>query len=222
MALPEKTYESIDAIKKAFIELNQLPASNEAKRPNSLELARVQAYLAPKEKLYGISVSLKDSLTEVDLSTVRPAYEGVAAVMRGDKVVVLLDAVHDHAQTLQAYDYGVVGLKALPGFVPKIKGFWMQLSQSMTEPQLELLTKRYGLNLEDKQQHQLALEFYMADSAAVGVVPTFLERREAWQRAMVRKFYPSLDWSSNDLHYLLHRVRKQLAKQAIKKTKKAS
>lgn len=213
--------ENVESIKKGFIELNRLPekavsfACVEVDEARKLEIKR---WLAERVKEYGVVVGVASGLHALNLDVIRPAYKSVSAILDSNEPVILANAITSHASVEQAYDYAVVGLQGVPQYLAsRMKSLWVQLYDGLSEPQRDLLVRRYGLNLEESEQRQMALEFYLADLAELNVELSFLQRRESWQRQLVRQFYPSLGWSSQDLHYVLHRVRQQLRKSAKKR-----
>ena len=212
--------ENVESIKKSFIELNRLPekavslACVEVDEARKLEIKR---WLADRVKEYGIEVEVVSGLHALNLDVIRPAYKSVLSVLDANKPVILANGITSHASAMQAYDYAVVGLQGVPQFLTtRMKSLWVQLYDGLSEPQRDLLVRRYGLNLEEPEQRQMALEFYLADLTVLNVELSFLQRRESWQRQLVRQFYPSLEWSSQDLHYVLYKVRQQLRKSAKK------
>jgi hypothetical protein len=213
--------ESVEAIKKGFIELNRLPEKPVILDQDDIDgvrLAEINRWLAERVKEYGIQFNLVSGLHSLSAEAIRPAYMGVVGVLDGDRSVILANTITSHASAIQAYDYVVVGLKSTPIYIEaRLKSLWGQLFESLDEPQRDLLIRRYGVNLADPQQRQMVLEFYMADLAVLNVKLSFLQRRDSWQRQIVRTFYPSLKWSSQDLHYVLHRVRRNLSKTAKKR-----
>lgn len=213
--------ESVEAIKKGFIELNRLPEKAVVLDQVDVDAARlleINRWLAERVKQYGALSELVSGVHSLNVEAIRPAYMGVVGVLNGAKPVILANTITNHTSAIQAYDYVVVGLKESPIYIEaRLKALWQQLFESLDEPQCDLLTRRYGLNLADPQQQRMALEFYMADLAVLNVQLSFLQRRDSWQRQIVRRFYPSLKWSSQDLHYVLHRVRQNLRKNAKKR-----
>ena len=212
--------ESVESIKKGFIELNRLPEKEVSLAAIEIDQARVfqiKRWLADRVKEYGIEAAVVSGLHSLNLDVIRPAYKTVPAVLDAQKPIVLANVITSHASTVEAYDYGVIGLKAVPEYLSaNVKGFWRQLFDGLEGSQRDLLVRRYGLNLDEADQRQMALEFYLADLTVLNVQLSFLQRRESWQRQVVRKMYPSLPWLSQDLHYVLHQVRRQLRKQAAK------
>ena len=213
--------ESVESIKKGFIELNRLPekavvlAQTEV---DSAGLLQINRWLAERVKEYGVQAGLVSGVHSLNAEAIRPAYMGVVGVLSDAAPVILANTITNHTSAMQAYDYAVVGLKEAPVFIgARLKNLWQQLFECLDEPQRDLLTRRYGLNLADAQQRQMALEFYMADLAVLNVELSFLQRRESWQRQVVRNFYPNLAWTSQDLHYVLHKVRENLRKNAKKR-----
>lgn len=194
--------DSIESIKQAFIELNQLPASNESVMPDELcpeRLKRVKLWLADRERQYGIQAEMNWA-----------PEDGVKS-----KYAVYANDIDSHSLALQAYDYAVIGTHVVPDYIDAKHGdFWGQFADGLTDPQKKLLTKRFAVNVSDQTQLVKGLKLYVAELAALDVHPTFLQRREAWQRAMVRMVYKKLPWSSDDLHYLIHRARKAQEKKA--------
>lgn len=213
--------ESVESIKKGFIELNRLPEKEVSLAAIEIDQARVlqiKRWLADRVKEYGVETDVASGLHSLNLDVIRPAYKAVPAVLDAQKPIVLSNVIASHACAVQAYDYGVIGLKAVPEYLStNLKGFWLQLFDGLDVPQRDLLVRRYGLNLDEAEQRQMALEFYLADLSVLNVQLSFLQRRESWQRQVVRKMYPSLPWSSQDLHYVLHQARRQLRKQAAKR-----
>lgn len=196
--------DSIESIKQAFIELNQLPASNEAVMPDELcpeRVKRVKLWLADRERQYGIQA-------EVHWAPENDAQS---------KFAVYAHDIDSHSLALQAYDYAVIGAHVVPDYIDeKQAGFWVQFAEGLTGPQKQLLTKRFAINVSDQVQLVKGLKLYVAELAALDVHPTFLQRREAWQRGLIRKLYKKLPWNSDDLHYLIHRARKAQEKKAKK------
>jgi hypothetical protein len=190
---------SIDVIKKAFIKRHQFQAANEqplAMAATNNHIEAVKRWIAPLE----FELNLKANV----ISCANPGMsEDAAAQVVGGELFILANTVHNEKQARDVFTYGSVGLIVIPKYLAK-KGNSVieQIHSGLTGDQMEALASTCG-DIADKRS---LIQLYLADLATLRVTPSFIERRESWQRQLVRKVYSGLAWKSNDLHYLIHRA----------------
>lgn len=198
----------IEAIKKAFIQMHELPAANEQLSRVAVDQAhvlRVKDWLQDLERQLGVKAKVVASAQDCGLSIDAPA-----AVMN-DEAIIFADHIHHQKMALDVFEYAVVGLLGVERLL-KDDQTSLRLFRDLPIATQEFLAKRYQLSLEDIEHKVLVVKMYLADLASLNIRLTWLERREAWQRQWVRLFYPKLKFESLDLHYLLLKARRAVKK----------
>tara|TARA_B100001063_G_scaffold164114_1_gene153154 strand:- start:235 stop:891 length:657 start_codon:yes stop_codon:yes gene_type:complete len=198
----------IEAIKKAFIQMHELPAANEQLSRVAVDQAhvlRVKDWLQDLERQLGVKAKVVASAQDCGLSIDAPA-----AVMN-DEAIIFADHIHHQKMALDVFEYAVVGLLGVERLL-KDDQTSLRLFRDLPIATQEFLAKRYQLSLEDTEHKVLVVKMYLADLASLNIRLTWLERREAWQRQWVRLFYPKLKFESLDLHYLLLKARRAVKK----------
>lgn len=201
--LPSAALE-ISAIKKAFITSNQLPAANDepvGDHASQEHIDRIHRWIAPLEFSLGVKATVKAGAGE-DL------VDGVAAQVKQEKVVLLANCISSEKQALDVFRFAAVGLLAVPKYLEKRSRLVETIYRSLSSDQVELIAARYGISSE--QTPEMIVKLYLAELSALDVVPSFYERRDAFQRMLVRLVWPKLSWSSHELHYLIYRAAKAL------------
>jgi hypothetical protein len=190
---------SIEVIKKAFIKRHQFEAANEqplALAATSNHTEAVKRWIAPLE--------FRHKLKAMVIRCANPGMSEDAAIqVVNGELFILANTVHNEKQARDIFTYGCVGLIIIPKYLAK-KGERVieQIYNGLNDDQMEGLTHTCGDSIDKRSFIQL----YLADLATLTVTPTFIERRDSWQRQLVRKVYSGLVWKSNDLHYLIHRA----------------
>ena len=199
---------NIEAIKKAFIQLHQLPAANEQLVRETVDVAhvmQVKDWLQDLERELGVKAKVVASAKGCGLILDAPA-----AVI-DDEAVIFANHIHHQKMALDVFEYAVVGLLGVERLLKDEKAS-LRLFADISQDNQEYLAKRYQLSLDKAEGKVLVLKMYLADLASLNIRLTWLERREAWQRQCVRLFYPRLKFESLDLHYLLLKARRSLKK----------
>lgn len=200
---------SIEAIKKAFIKINEQHAANEPINPDMATEERVEAIkrvIAPLEFEYKTKVQVVvGSVGGLDAHSVAQLQDGqiklVASLIKNDK------------QALYAFYLGVRGLLALPSYLEKLgEPVIQQIYDGLDDEQLNTLANISHLKTTD--QPNQVVETYLAHLASLNITLSFFDRRNSWQRSLVRKLYPKLKWTAEDLQYVITcAVNKWVAKQ---------
>lgn len=207
-AVVESLPVNIEAIKKAFIQLHQLPAANEQvvrETVDATHVMQVKDWLQDLERELGVKAKVVASAKECGVSVDAPA-----AVIN-DEAVIFANHIHHQKMALDVFEYAVVGLLGVERLLKDEKTS-LRLFADLNQDTQEYLAKRYQLSLDKAQDKVLVLKMYLADLASLNIRLTWLERREAWQRQWVRLFYPKLKFESLDLHYLLLKARRAVKK----------
>ncbi len=199
---------SIEDIKKAFIQLHQLPAANDqiTRADASAEhVVRVKDWLQDLERELGVKAKVVASPQAVGLAITTPA-----AVVN-DEPVLFANFIDNQKIALDVFEYVAVGLLGVQRLGLKDELF-LAIFRDLSQDQREFLAHRHDLDINNPQDQALLVKLYLADIAALNVTLTWLERREAWQRQVLRLVYPKLGYRSLDLHYLLLKARRALSK----------
>jgi len=194
----------IDAIKKAFIASNQLPAANDPEVTEPSDMGHVEAiyrWLAPLEFEYAVKVKVVTH-AEGGLTS------GVAAQVKQGQVYFLANCISSEKQARDLYRFAVIGLLAVPQYLERKPGLVSSLYNGLTDDQKEVIANRYGLS--DEIDQEMLVKLYLAELSALDVTPTFYERRDSFQRSIVRRVWSKLAWNSTDIHYVLYRAAKKL------------
>lgn len=201
--LPSAAIE-FSAIKKAFITTNQLPAANDEPintHATQEHVDRIHRWIAPLEFSLGVKAQVLSG-AETDM------VEGVAAQVKQEQVVLLANCINSEKQALDVFRFAAVGLLAVPKYLEKRSRLVNSIYNSLNEDQIELIATRYGISSD--QTPDMIVKLYLAELSALDVVPSFFERRDAFQRAIVRAVWSSLEWHSHELHYVIYRASKAL------------
>ena len=202
---------SIDTIKKAFIEQHQLPAANQTHGDELADPYRVEAIkrtIAPLEKMFNTRVNV--------VAQAIPEYtrHGSIQIHQGEATLVAT-GIHNDQQTHQQFYLAVVGLLAIPRYLSK-KGdkFVKQIYQCISEEQKALIMSLHPIN--DACKETEIVSQYLAHLASMNLIPSFHDRRNSFQRSLVRLCYAKLKWTNLDLHYLILQTKKKWIKNKIK------
>ncbi|MFT5594828.1 MAG: hypothetical protein ACI8SR_003228 [Oceanicoccus sp.] len=199
---------NIEAIKKAFIQLNQLPAANEQFMPSpapATHVIRVKDWLQDLERDLGVKAKVVASPQQCGLSINAPA------AIVDDEAVLFANCIDNQKMAMDVFEYAVGGLLGVQRLLKK-ENTCLRIFTDLDADTQEFLIKRHNLPFETNEDKVLLLKMHLADLAGLNVRLTWLERREAWQRQLVRLFYPKLKFESLDLHYLLLKARRLLRK----------
>ncbi len=198
---------SIDSIKQDFIKLNARPAANEQLPPvlaSEEHMRQVKVWVQDQERELGIKVTVVaglDAMTDGN----KALNKGVPGTIEQGQAILFANCINSHKQAMDAYEYVVVGLGALPRVVSASQGkVCEQIAHNLASDQIEYIEKRFNVSMSEPQ---LAIMAYLADVAALAIKPTFVQRRESWQRSWLRKLSPKLIWTATDIHYLIYRAR---------------
>lgn len=199
---------NIESIKKAFIQLNQLPAANEQFMPSpapASHVMRVKDWLQDVERNLGVKAKVVASPEQCGLSITAPA------AIVDDEAVLFANYVDNQKMAMDVFEYAVVGLLGVQRLLKK-ESVCLRIFTDLDADTQEFLSKRHALPFETNEDKVLLLKMHLADLAGLNIRLTWLERREAWQRQCMRLIYPKLKFESQDLHYLLLKARRALKK----------
>lgn len=194
---------TIDAIKQALIANNQQTiAANEAPLLGADHRNLVKSWMQHCERLMGVKVQV-ELLHCVTLPVKR-------AQCSDGQVIIYANHVLSAQQAVLSYHYAVVGLLQVATVLQARSGVVDSIYRDLPLAALESL--RQQLPPAQWDDKRVVVTEYLAQLAQLQVNPTWLQRRESWQRSVLRMFYPSLKWTSDDLHYFIHRARRSLIK----------
>lgn len=199
---------NIDAIKKAFIQIHQSQAANEQLiRPPASEqhVLVVKDWVQDLERELGIKAKVVSTSSKVNTYVAAPA-----AIINGEPVL-FANYIDNQKTALDVFEYVVVGLLGIQNLVKDAKSF-LRIYQDIDVDTREYMAKRHELELDKPTHQELLVKLYLASLASLNVRLTWLERRDAWQRQIVRLVYPKLKMGSMDLHYLLLQARRLVRK----------
>ena len=209
VALPESINAvdliSIESIKKALIEQHQMCAANDQPvlpKASAGYIETVKRWIAPVEFKTGIKANV------LPCAESGMQEDSVAQVKNGT-LYLLANCIQNEKQAIDVFIYGAIGLMAVPAYLDKLgSGAIDQIRSSVPADHLQAMAAQFGD--EVMCDSRLVVELYLAELAALGVTPSFFERRDSWQRNIVRKLYNKLKWQSHDLHYLVYRAAKSI------------
>ena len=218
-ALPESQVQastadlvSIESIKKAFIRLNEQVAANEPLNLSVADEGRVESIkraIAPLEFEYKTKV-------KVVVGAVGGLNQYAPAQIQDGEVKLLANLIGNDKQAEDAFFLGVRGLQAVSQYIESINGrVIQQIFDGLEEEQLNTLKNISTLN--DASDAKVVVATYLAYLASLNIQLSYFDRRNCWQRNVVRKFYPKLKWSAEDLQYLISGAVKCWIKQQSKK-----
>ena len=195
---------SIDTIKKAFIQQHQLPAANQPHNDSMASAHRVEAIkraIAPLEHAFNTSVN-------VAAQAVADGSQQESVQIHHGKAILLANGIHNDQQAYDQFYLAVVGLLAVPHCLnKKSKKTIKQIYESLSQEQKSLMMSLQKTDEEHKESEIVAC--YLARLASMNLTPSFHERRNSFQRGLLRLCYPKLKWSNLDLHYLILQARKK-------------
>lgn len=200
---------NIESIKKAFIKLHEPLAANEQliRPPASDEhVKKVKDWVQDLERELGIKARVINTSSKVNTYTAAPA-----AVISNEPVI-FANYADNQKQAEDAFEYGVVGLLGIQRLIKDSK-VYARIFNELDPDTREFMAARNELDLQKPTHQELLVKLYLAGLASLTVRLTFLERREAWQRQILRMVYPKLPYTSLDLHYLLLKARRGIKKQ---------
>jgi hypothetical protein len=201
---------SIDSIKHDFIKLNARPAANEQ---FSLTLAsaehvrQVKVWVQDQERELGLKVTVVAGLEALPhgRQVTKAINKGAPGAVEQGQGILFANEINSHKQAMDAYEYVVVGLVALPRLMAKKQAqVCTQIANNLAPEHIEYIEKRFNVSITDPQ---LAIMHYLAEVAALAIKPNFVQRRESWQRSWLRKVYPTLAWTATDIHHLIYSAR---------------
>lgn len=202
--LVDSSHIDIEAIKKAFIQINQLPAANEQlTRPavDEVHVSRVKDWVQDLERELGFKAKVASSPSEYGLSVNTPA-----AVV-GDEAILFANYIDNQKMALDAFEYVTIGLLGVQRLLDG-SGMFERIFNDLDADTQEYMAKNHDLDLDQADDRVLLVKLYLAGLASLNVRLTWLERRDAWQRQLLRMVYPKLKMTSLDLHYLLLKARR--------------
>lgn len=202
--LVDSSHIDIEAIKKAFIQINQLPAANEQlMRPavDEAHVSRVKDWVQDLERELGFKAKVASSSSEYGLSVNTPA-----AVV-GDEAILFANYIDNQKMALDAFEYVTIGLLGVQRLLDG-SGMFERIFNDLDADTQEYMAKNHDLDLDQADDRVLLVKLYLAGLASLNVRLTWLERRDAWQRQLLRMVYPKLKMTSLDLHYLLLKARR--------------
>ena len=195
---------SIETIKKALIKQYQLEAANDQVVPpiaTSDYVEVVRRWIAPCE----FSLSIKATV----LACAKPGMTEASAQVIDNQLYILANHLENEKQARDILIFGAVGLMAIPKYLSRFNESSLEaIYNALPSDQLETMHKAYGEQVALNKA--LAVQLYLAELATLDVVPSFYERRDSWQRMLVRKLYPKLKWQSHDFQYLVFRAAKAI------------
>lgn len=192
---------TIDAIKQALIANNQQTiAANEAPLLDADHRNLVKSWMQHCERLMGVKV-------QVELAQAHPIKP---AVCRDGQVVIYANHILSAQQAVLSYHYGVVGLYQVANKLAGKQGLVTSMYRDL--PAAALIALQQYMSPAELDNKEAVLVEYLAQLAQLQVNPTWVQRRESWQRAVLRKVYPKLKWTSEDLHYFIYQAREALIK----------
>ncbi len=198
---------SIDSIKQDFIKLNARPAANEQFSPGLADdehVRQVKVWVQDQERELGIKVTVVAGLESFTGDT-ESINSGAPGAIKQGQAVLFANCIKSHKQAMDAYEYVVVGLTALPRLVTTSQArLCGQIATNLASDQIEYIEKRFNVSMNDPQ---MAIMPYLAGLAALAIKPTFVQRRESWQRSWLRKVNPKLVWTATDIHHLIYQAR---------------
>lgn len=194
---------SIEAIKKAFIKQHQQQAANEqVVRPKADmdQLEAVKRWIAPSEFKLGLKAVV------LQCASVGMAEDLAAQIVDGN-LYLLANCISNEKQARDCFTYGAVGLVLIPRY---LTGFnedsISQIYHCIPDDHIESMLSEYDAGVMNNKR--LVVELYLAELATLNITPSYYERRDSWQRMLLRKLYSKLKWNSHDLHYLVYRATK--------------
>ena len=201
---------NIEAIKKAFIQIHQSPidaANDQLIRPPASpeHVLHVKDWLQDLERELGIKAKVLATSSKVN------TYVAAPAAVIGNEPVIFANYADNQKLALDALEYVAVGLLGIQRLIKDSKVF-LRIFEDIDPDTREYMAKRNELDLTKPTQQELLVKLYLAGLASLNIKLTWLERREAWQRQMVRLVYPKLKMNSLDLHYLLLKARRKIRK----------
>jgi hypothetical protein len=195
---------NIEAIKKAFIQLNQLPAANEQLVRSAADNAHVMCvkdWLQDLERELGFKAKVVASPSECGLTVNAPA------AIVGDEAVLFANYIDNQKMALDTFEYVTVGLLGIQRLLNG-STMYQRIFNQLDLDTKEYMAKVHHLDLDQADDCTLLVKLYLASLASLNVRLTWLERRDAWQRQLLRMVYPKFKMTSLDLHYLLLKARR--------------
>lgn len=196
---------TIDAIKQALI-ANSKPvlAANESPLLG-VELGAghrnlVKSWVQHCERLMGVKVDVE----LVQSHNVAPSQ----AVVSEDGVIIYANRIATAQQAVLAYHYGVVGLLKVGSLLAGKSSLIETMLRDIPQSALDGIIQSHFQGVQISKEGLLVE--YLAQLAQLQVAPTWVQRRESWQRSVLRKLYPKLKWTSDDLHYFIYSAREAL------------
>ncbi len=198
---------SIDTIKKAFIQQHQLPAANQPHSNSVASADRVEAIkrvIAPLEHAFNTSVKV------VAQAVADCPRQGSTQVHQGEAILVA-NGIHNDQQAHDQFYLAVVGSLAVPRYLSKKSDETIQrIYESLSQEQISLIMGLHQIESEHKLNE--VVSYYLAMLASMSLTPSFHDRRNSFQRNLLRQCYPKLKWTNLDLHYLILKAKKRWVK----------
>ncbi len=130
-----------------------------------------------------------------------PTLQGINV---GDKNYLIADGIKDEKQAVEIFLHEVVGHKAVLDMLGKEGDSIMErIAYSYGPKQLQDLIKAYGADFKTKEGRILLGKEKVAQMAEKNEKPSLLGKLVANVKAWLRKFFPNIKWSDNDVLNML-------------------
>jgi len=194
---------SIDTIKKAFIQQHQLPAANQ---PHNNSVASADRVEAIKRAIAPLECAFNTSVKVVAQALVDCPRQGSVQIHEG-KAILIANGIHNDQQAHDQFYLAVVGLLAVPHYLDKRSDKTIQrIYESLSQDQKNLIVNLHQIEGEHKVSEMVS--HYLAQLASMSLTPSFHDRRNSFQRNLLRLCYPKIKWNNLDLHYLILQAKK--------------
>ncbi len=228
-AVAEFSNSQIASIKQAYIEQNQRVELSGQKAANGSfmekladdgHLETVKRWVQQAERDCVIEVRVVAGVETLESTT------GVAQATPGTankgEFILFANRISTHKQAEDAYGYVVCGLGFLPQYLGKqMSAVCMQILRNLSMQQQNYSERTYGFDQNNEATLTSAVMQYLAGLSHLSICPTGLQRREGFQRSLVRKLYSKLEWNSDDIHYLIFKAKQAGIRAAKRQRNKA-
>ncbi|RDL44369.1 hypothetical protein DN730_08165 [Marinomonas piezotolerans] len=144
-----------------------------------------------------------------------PVLRGINA---GDKNYLIADGLSNEKEAVEIFLHEVVGHKAVLDMLGKDGDAIMErIALSYGRKGLADLIKTYGVEPNTKEGRILLGKEKVAHMAEKGEKPALLKRLVAAVRSWLRKYFPSIKWSDNDVLSLISNARQRVENQYMTK-----
>lgn len=220
-ASASQAYSDVEAFKKELIQKNKLPDfAHGGSMPVATHehVVRVKDWVQDLEKELGIKIEVvadqKEISSLVDAIPARSKFQTTLnGLIASDRIVLIANVIDTHQKALNAYEQEVVGRYGIAHYLGKrLDSVSTQIFQSMGEDKLSYLNERLGFEFDwaSEADQKLAVQEHLARLAAIGIRPASEQSRISWYRAVIRRFYPKLAWTHDDLCSLIQTARNKL------------